>query len=77
MRFDVRLPRIRKSELTSRKAGALAEMCGVAKHNLVKLVRERRHRLNRGMALPRDSQREKEHHAKGLLGQRVSRGEGP
>jgi hypothetical protein len=26
-----------KSEMTSRKAGALAEMCGVAKHNRVKL----------------------------------------
>ena len=32
-----RFPRIRKSEMTSRRAGALAEMCGAAKHKAVKL----------------------------------------
>jgi hypothetical protein len=37
MRFDVRLPRIRKSEMTPRRAGALAEMYGAAKHKRVKL----------------------------------------
>jgi ABC-type uncharacterized transport system substrate-binding protein len=31
MRFDVRLPKIRKSEMTSRRAGALVGMCGAAK----------------------------------------------